>query len=438
MKKAIKHQLKLRNPTYEQAIRTNPRARYVLSEYIKYYRETQHGCLILGRGNEGAIRTYADRINHEIKTIDCRHEQPCTTPITTSITLRDYQRGVVSAALHKDSGMLRLDTGFGKTIIGIELIGRLRQRTLIIVPKLDLLNQWIHEIKQWTDIKTVGVIQGKNVDIQDITVATVQSLGKQIDRGTLSRTSFGCVLVDECHGFTTPKRRVLLESIPSRHCYGLTATARRSDGQGEALRWIFGDVLVDRKLPRATPTIRLAKYHGHIMMQEYADMITEQVEDTDRNLFITNIVQTEINKGRKILVLTKRVNHYEQIAEGLDADGIIPFGSGQKKKERDELLRSLRKGTREYSCILGTFNLLSTGIDIPSLDTLIIAGDLKSDVLSEQSVGRVLRLFEGKDDPVVIDVQDQGNPILRRQASIREQFYKDQGWIIETYENNIP
>jgi len=436
LQKTIANNLILKNPSYEQAIRTNPRARYALSEYIKYYDYNKKtDTWTVGRGVEDSIRKYCDRNGIRINCRDLRKES--RAEVNTSIRLRDYQTGVpeevVSASklLTGASGIVRLDTGFGKTLIALKIIELLKQKTLIIVPKIDLLNQFVYEIKKWTNINP-GIIQGKNMVVKEITVATIQSLTNKINRRELDGEGFGAIIVDEAHQFITSKRSKAIEYFSARFRYGLTATARRSDGQGRALNWLFGPVLTDHGLPRATPSVCILPFTGKIRMGEYHDIIEEQTTNKERNGEIARIAKEQIQSGRKILILTKRVSHYEELKQllGESDESIIAFSSGQKKEERDALLLGLRDGSKNFSVILGTFNLLSTGIDIPILDTLIIAGDLKSNVLAEQSAGRVLRLFEGKDDPLIIDIHDTGNPILRNQGKLRQKFYRENGWEI--------
>jgi superfamily II DNA or RNA helicase len=101
-----------------------------------------------------------------------------------------------------------------------------------------------------------------------------------------------------------------------------------------------------------------------------------------------------------------------------------------EQKRQDDLLARFREGGKDFDVILGTFGLLSTGINIPALDTIIFAGDLKSSVLCVQSVGRILRLFEGKQYPKIIDIDDCKSGILHNQARLRKKFYKDNEWEI--------
>ena len=99
-------------------------------------------------------------------------------------------------------------------------------------------------------------------------------------------------------------------------------------------------------------------------------------------------------------------------------------------KEDKNLIASLRNGSIPFNIILGTTSLLATGTNIPQLDTLIIAGDLKSDVLAEQGIGRITRIHKGKQKPKVIDIADRKNIFFKKQAEIRKEFYKSMGWEI--------
>ena len=431
MRASIKNYLKLINPTYQQAIRTNPRAKYVLSEYINYYEENKTtGDLCLPRGIEAKVRAYARRCKIQINEDDSRVRRPLHKRLRTSIKLRPYQEGISSIALKRCSGIFRLAPGLGKTPLGIKVIEEIQQKTLIIVPKLDLLNQWVKELKKFSGYKA-GIIQGKNFEVKDITVATIQSLKNRIKDGLMLPDQFGCLIVDECHLFVPPKSRKAIQFFSPKHLYGLTGTCDRSDGQGTAIEWIFGEKLCDIDSKSLKPKVVIVLFTGHIWVQEYAQMIKEQVENEDRNALIVDTIKEEMKTGAKILVLTKRVKQYAQIAKQIDSDGIIQFHASQKTQERNELLTGLREGTHPFKVIFGTFGLLSTGINIPILDTLVIAGDLKSEVLSTQSVGRILRIVDGKTECKIIDIFDKNNKILRRQGLLRQAFYKKNGWEIE-------
>jgi superfamily II DNA or RNA helicase len=71
--------------------------------------------------------------------------------------------------------------------------------------------------------------------------------------------------------------------------------------------------------------------------------------------------------------------------------------------------------------IFATSQYASEGLDIPALDTLVLASPM-SDV--EQAVGRIQRPFDGKKDPIVVDVRDDSIPMFEAQARKRDRFYE--------------
>jgi superfamily II DNA or RNA helicase len=132
--------------------------------------------------------------------------------------------------------------------------------------------------------------------------------------------------------------------------------------------------------------------------------------------------------GHQVLILTKRVEHCRIIKEKLPAWGDLIYHADGEDPTRNDTLLEMRSGEKDFKILIGTLSLLSAGFDVPSLDCLIFAGDLKSDVTVQQSAGRILRLFEGKESAKIYDLFDSDNPILRRQGYERQNFYKSQNW----------
>lgn len=351
--------------------------------------------------------------------------------LESTIKLRDYQEGIPEKVIQYEQGIIRLGTGFGKTIIALRISELLQTKTLIIVPRTNILEQFKKEIRKYFGFEAGSFDRPSD---RGIDLSTLQTLQRRIPSERAE--AYGCVIVDECHTTVPDKSRAVVQAFAPRFLYGMTATPRRTDGQGEALTFMYGDILVDADLPRATPTVHPVRCYSKIPVWEYSEMIYEQTQNRERNAGIAAIVEKEIGEGRKVLVLTKRIEHFE-ILHGLLRDslhggdgGIIAVRSGGSSVDRADLLDRLRCTPSSFVCLLGTYSLLSTGVDVPSLDTLIIAGDLKSDVLTEQSAGRILRLFDGKQNPKIIDIQDYGNPILKRQSGEREKFYERNNWPI--------
>lgn len=410
----------------------NMKALYNVPEYFKYWKEEGES-LFIGAGCVDRVKSFAHTTG---QTLEFKDETVC--PVIevkkSSIILRPHQEGFVEELdpMNFNNGIIQCSTGFGKTILALKLFEELKTRTLVIVPRTNLLNQFVYEYKKYFK-RDAGVIQGEKESISDFTVATLQSLQRKKDLCKSLSSKFGCVIVDEAHLFVPKKSREVIETFNSKYRYGFTATPKRTDEQSEAIFFTFGPIRVRRELPSATPKVKLTPFYGEIPILEYAKIIDYQTKNGDRNRLILKKIREEVDKGRRVLVLTKRIEHFKELYELLILrDSLLKSVVFKLQADEDnrELLKGLREGTQTFKVLLGTYSLLSTGVDIPSLDTLVLAGDLKSEVLTEQSGGRIRRLFEGKQEPLIIDVQDLGNKILAHQAKARIKFYKSANWLI--------
>lgn len=434
VKRAIKNTLTLPNPLYFKMMRMGKtQAMYACPKDFKYYTEdVASDVLYVGRGVEGKLINYLEKngIDYSLQeeTTDKKLRKNCKT----SIKLRTYQIGDLDIITDKPRGIIRLGTGYGKTVIAVKLIESYQVPTLIIVPRTHLVAQFRDTIKETTGL-TAGIIQGKTEDIKEITVASIQTLVSRPETAIKIAKDFSMLIVDECHTFITKKRLEIIQLFNPKYLYGMTATPRRTDQQDKAILFTFGTRVIDKDIDRAKPEVKLLNSDAIIPVEEYPDMITNQIENIGRNDLIIKHVIKESEKGRKILILTKRIKHYEILNDMLEMNCpklvIHSIASKDNAKERSNLLQNLREGNQDFNIIFGTYSMLSTGTDIPALDTLIFAGDLRSDVLQEQSAGRILRLFGNKLSPKIIDIVDNRNGILANQARSRKKFYKLMKWL---------
>ena len=429
---AIKKSLTLPNPAYEVMRRKgNMKALYAVPQNFKYYQE-QGIVMAVGRGMAEKVGNYCDKNGIEVEA----EFDLCINKIkdkleSDTLKLRDYQEGVPEQILEESTGIIKLSVGFGKTICAAKLTEITQLTTLIIVPRNSILEQFKQEFEKYYGVK-IGVIKGKEMDICPITVASIQTLQKR-DLSQI-RDMFGMVIVDECHQFITDKRLKVIQSFNPCRLYGMSGTPARTDEQGDAIGFTFGKILVDKSLPQTAPLVKLIETNIPIQAEEYYDMVEAMVNSRERTMLVADKIWTQVKHGRKVLVLTKRINHYEKIDEFLKKHfKTYCINSKDKDKDRNELLKGLREGTVEFDVVFGTYSMLSTGVDLMQLDTLVIAGDLKSSVLTEQSAGRILRLFKDKKSPLILDFVDNKNRTFRRQSYGRRAFYNSIGWKVEKY-----
>ena len=350
------------------------------------------------------------------------------------LKLRDYQEDIIKDILSNDykEGIIVVGTGGGKTILGIELIARLGLTAVIITHTTVISSQWKEEIEKYLDIKPC-VIDAGHKEIGQITIVTVQSLAadEELCKELASKTSI--LLVDECHLFVSDKRIEILGQFAPKYLFGLTGSPFRdaSDGKSPVIGFLFGNKVCEFYPEQLKPTVEIVHCREELEMGEYHEIIDSMVDNDNRTTLIFGLGLGNAMEGKRILILTKRTRHaeiiYNKFSDEWKKKAVYLINS--EDKNRNELLKELKSGKKDFSIIIGTCSLLSTGTDVPSLDTVILSCDLKSEVLCLQSVGRIMRLFSGKKHATIIDIVDH-HPILFRQFKSRLSFYRSKNWII--------
>jgi len=164
--------------------------------------------------------------------------------------LRDYQEPVVNKFIEHCSdvkyggGLLELHTGWGKTCAGLYILTKLKKKTLILVHKEFLMNQWIERIQHFFPNSRIGKIQGPviNVKDKDIVLCMLQSLIlKDYDQKIIDE--FGFTIIDEVHHISSQSFSNSLFKLVTKYMLGLSATMNRKDGTTDVFKMFLGDVI---------------------------------------------------------------------------------------------------------------------------------------------------------------------------------------------------
>jgi len=243
------------------------------------------------------------------------------------------------------------------------------------------------------------------------------------------------VVVHNCHRIGAETWAKVPTKFPARWRLGVTATPRRKDGADNVFRWHIGPVIFASKEQRMSAKVRRlwTQFRVHQTPSLNPALISRSLllrflcANTKRNRAIAAEIAKAVMVGRKVLVLSERLNHLDRLDqlyqdewkayEGTEAPAAGYYVGGMKE--------AALKIAAEARVIFATAQFASEGLDIPALDTLVITTPM-SDV--EQATGRILRPFEGKKPPIVVDVRDPNMPICERSAQRRDQFYLKKGW----------
>ena len=169
-------------------------------------------------------------------------------------TLRNNQDQVIKAffeAIKEENingGLLELPCAYGKTVLSLYIISKLKKKTLIIVHKEFLLNQWIERINEFLPNARVGKIQGQKIDIddKDIVICMLQSLSMKEYPPSIFN-SFGLSIIDEVHHISSEVFSNSLFKIVTKFNLGLSATMERKDCTTKVFKMFLGNVLFKGK-----------------------------------------------------------------------------------------------------------------------------------------------------------------------------------------------
>ena len=367
--------------------------------------------------------------------------------INDTITLRQHQLIPYKKCLDtlkEDNGcILCLGCGNGKTIIALKLLLQLRLKTLIVVHKTFLLNQWIERINMFIKNCNIGIIQGKKCEYEDkdIVIGMLQSLSMK-DYDTSIFDNFGLVIYDEVHHLSAETFSKALPKVATKYLLGLSATPNRKDGLSKVFKYYIGNVIKFKNYAIPGKNVNVKIYnivdnntldynkYSNIVLNYMSKpvipkMITNICEYETRNLLIIKILNELLNnKDRKILVLSDRRNHLIHISKYLNKPDYGFYVGGMKQHLLDNTI------TRRV--ILSTYMMTSEAFDVPELNTLILCTP-KSDVI--QIVGRILRK-EHSISPMIIDFKDNFS-VFSNQYNKRLKYYEQCKYLIKYPENSI-
>lgn len=430
LKEHLKKTLTIKNKDYHM-LKARGVSPYALKEFFTYYLEHSHA-LEIPRGMRGRLLEFLKKIDARYEIEENYVDKKRNEQILSTFKPRDYQIPIIDQCVKAREGIIHMGTGTGKTATALDIIFKIGGTATILVPKTDLLEQFKEESERFFGYSP-GIIYAKKKEIKDVTISTFQSL--ESDRELLERLAkhTTTLVVDECQNAVSKVRSSTLDSFSPKHLFGLTATPVRDDGLTEAIFFTFGNRICEYNQTQLTPSVDVYVTDVPIDYDEYHIMVESMVENQSRNKLIAGLVLTEVLAGRKVLVLTKRIRHYQLIRDMLP-DSDVFFYIDSDDKERNKTLMDFKQNRREFSAIFGTTSLLSVGTDIPALDTVIIACDMAGEVITTQSVGRALRLFEGKPQPKIIDLWDNKSRKFSDQFKKRLKLYRDKGWEV----NRLP
>lgn len=356
--------------------------------------------------------------------------------------------------------ILKLSTGQGKSYCAMHIIGKLKVKTLIIVPNTYLLKQWVQLLTELFPNNTIGEYYSKKKTDGDIVVSIINScLSKSFPFNKVNKVEqpeltvkeyysrFDFVILDECHMYCTKTFGEVFYKIQSTYMLGLSATPdERLDGFDLMAQYHLGDI-IDAELienyskedVKFNSNVKIIKYDGpdeltqNIVntknnMINVPSMISNFIIDDKRNQLIINETIKLLNKKHNIFIFSDRRSHLELLSEMLalqisDEYTIVLYGGSS-----DDDIQVAQDNSK---IILTTYQYSSTGVSISKLDALILATPRRNGLT--QIIGRIHRLDTKyqKNKRQIIDIIDN-KTVLKFQYSTRKKAYEKRDCKIKT------
>lgn len=457
----IKKQLTIDNPAYLAAKKYSKYNKIYADKYLKFYKHKKDYLEVPTGYN----------IPFSIEdVIDDRIEVNVKYP-TFNIKLRESQDEAARAYLaDTDSAIISMPTGKGKSILGLYLASLLRQKTLIIVHKDDLVTGWKKDIDICFNNLDCGLIKAQKRKIGgQITIATIQTLNRLPEEywQTLDK-EFGMIIVDEMHHISSSIYGVV-NRFHAQYKLGLSATPERSDGLTKCMHFHLGnfsyvyeckgeekDILpvkvivknskvecrvgvIEVKNKAGKISYRLAKEGEKvscyidevpyklrpIVSYSYLDALVIKYESYF--LMFLKDIMNEYSEGKSIVVFLSKKEHcrfiFDLIQSRIDNPENVQLYYGDMSEKRETILNKAENNRNMIT--IATYSIATEGTNVKQWEVAFLLSSINNGKNVEQVVGRIRRTKEGKINPVI--VYDYRHPrvyILKNHGITRDIRYR--------------
>ena len=351
--------------------------------------------------------------------IDLRTSNKVKLPLEFQGSFKPFQRKAVKAMSKVDGGVLKSAPRTGKTIMGVEILLRRRQKTLILAHQRDLVEQFCNETINHASAKLYDGAKHKGLagicrtysDFQrhSICLATYQTFLSK--KGVLLQNKiknlFGVVMVDEVHRAPATRYFQILSKFSAKTLYGLTATDDRKDG-----RWVLSELLVGPVAHETKPDDLLTPIvHGHytpfkppaVMPKTWVGLENMLFRSKPRNSMIVDMVLRDVKQNHVVLLPIKRVQHGMALMQDIDnawGSKICFLFTGSIPKDKRQWARDKMNNDMNVKVVLATRSML-TGMNVPRWSAVYTFAPISNVPTYTQEVQRICTYMKGKEQPII-------------------------------------
>lgn len=345
-------------------------------------------------------------------------DPPSTYEVGTSLTPRPAQVLALKALLESmdedyDKALAVMATGLGKTYLAAFFAEHFK-KVLFIAHREEILIQAKDSFSHVHPSKSAGFYHAKERSLTtDFLFASVQTLTQKHHLDQFDPEAFDLIVVDEFHHATAPSYMRIIEHFTPKFLLGITATPHRLDNK-DVFAICDGNVAISIQFLDAIQKQWLApfKYHGVYDDTDYSQLRwigshydEEQLARVQLRTEMAEKIlrEWEDKKQSRTIAFCSSIRQSNFLNEHFQATGYrsISLNGATRNDERLLARENLNRGELD---IIFTVDLFNEGVDIPNVDTLLFVRPTESLAVFTQQIGRGLRLAEGKDHCVIIDL----------------------------------
>jgi superfamily II DNA or RNA helicase len=341
-----------------------------------------------------------------------------TQKLREEIALRPYQEEALMALLAARAGgraLCVLPTGTGKTCIFSHLAHTLRVPTLVLAHRKELLEQARQKLLRYFNEAEIGIVgAGYSQWDSPIIVGNIQTLRNHLER--LRAKDIRLVICDESHHATYNNTYAqVFAATPSAFIVGFTATPERLDGK--SIVDIFGNPVYERNIRDMVQEGWLCDLRGIVVrsrasldnvqkrMGDFSEeQLARELDEETRNQLVVEAYLRHAS-GKRAICFAINVAHAHHIASRFNEQEIAAIALDGKTptEEREYALEQFGKGKLQ---ILVNCELFTEGFDAPFVECIIMARPTLSHSLFLQMIGRGTRIYDGKQECLILDIAD--------------------------------
>lgn len=401
--------------------------------------------LVLPRGTmqeiEGLIRKAGGKT-----TVRDKRLMPSSVGFTFTGTLTPSQEDAVDAIFNHAEGVLVAPPGAGKTVMGCAVIARRDVKTLILVHRKPLMDQWSERLQQFLGLskREIHILGKQKYREAPVALGMLQTISRADSPAALF-ANYAQVIIDECHHVPATSFEAAMKQCASKFVLGLTATPTRKDGlqkilflQCGPIRYRIGADHADshsRTVIVREFALRLPPEQSRIPIHELWEIL---IQSGERNKAIAADIVAAYREGRLSAVLSDRKEHLalleSLIREILPADALCRIDGSIGRKKRANVLDDLRSKAEAHRpfVLLATASLLGEGFDMPELDSLFLAMPISFKGRLIQYAGRLHRISENKKTVRIYDYVESDHALTMHMHRKRLIAYKEMGYSVQT------